>query len=102
MEPMLRVKISFIADAGYRGWRAIKHLQSGEEIRRGARRGIDVCSEPERAGLIFLGSIMAIGSFGGVCVRAGSDAFLWGVVGLSQDLGYFRCGQHRAEVGRRL
>src|SRR5579859_10893 len=83
MEPMLRVKVGFIAKAGYRGWRAIKHLQSGEEIGGGGRRGIHVCSEPESTRLMILGCVMAIGSLGGVCVRAGSDALLWGVVGLS-------------------
>src|ERR1700676_5423369 len=41
VQPMLRVKISFVSEPGYRRWRAIKHLQSGEEIRRGGRRGID-------------------------------------------------------------
>src|SRR5580692_973263 len=102
MEPMLRVKISFIAEAGDRRWRAIKHLQSGEEIRGSGRRGIDVCSEPESTRLIILECVMTIRSFGGVCVRAGSNALLWGVVGLSQGFGYFRSGQQRAEFGGRL
>ena len=47
MEPALFVKISLVSEAGDRCLPSIEFAQFGEQIRRGRRRRINVCSEPE-------------------------------------------------------
>ena len=63
MEPMLFVKISLVSQACDRRLLAIKFAQFGEQIRRGRRRRINVCSEPELAPI---SKIIAIRSRSGV------------------------------------
>jgi hypothetical protein len=84
MEAMVFVKVSLVWDTGYRRWRAKELAQSSEQIRRGGRRGVDVCSKHKLPLPDILGPfICAIRSLSGVRERTRRDAFLWGIVGLS-------------------
>jgi len=70
MEAMMFVKVSLVSDTGYRRWRAKELAQSGEQIRRGGRRGINVCSKQKLPLPGILGSfIRAIRSLSGVCTN---------------------------------
>jgi hypothetical protein len=51
MEPMRWVKISLVSEARDRRLRAIKFAQFGEQVCRGRRRRVNICSEPELATL---------------------------------------------------
>src|SRR5215472_15184523 len=100
MERVLRVEISFVAQALDGSRRGIKRAEPGEKILGCGGRGINVGAEPELAAV--LGSIVAISTLVGSRERSWSHALFRGAERFSQRLAYVSRWQQRTEVAGRF
>jgi hypothetical protein len=74
---MVFVKVSLVSGTGYRRWRAKELAQSGQQIRRGRRRGINVCSKHKLPLSGIVGSFMYVRSIPSAVLGTGRGAMLF-------------------------